>query len=73
MNPMGDHQPRISLTSSHTFLDNNVRNMNNPARVLVLRNVIGMSQIWNGSSLGNEPLLLAASVDLGGEPVEGLA
>jgi DUF4097 and DUF4098 domain-containing protein YvlB len=43
------------------------------ARVLVQRIVIGTSQIWNGSSSGNEPLLLAAGVDLGGESIEGCA
>ena len=43
------------------------------ARVLVQGIVIGMSQIWNGSSSGNEPLLLAAGVDLAGESIEGCA
>ena len=49
------------------------RRIARPARVLVQRIVIGMSQIWNGSSSGNESLLLAAGVDLGGESIEGCA
>ena len=41
------------------------------ARVLVLRIVIGMSQVRNWSNSGNEPLLLTAGVDLGGESIKG--